>query len=1090
MRPLFLLIFAVLFGVTIQLKCYGQHQEKIDSLKSILKQNLSDTVRVNTLSDLCNLYNDAKDEENTIEYANLLVGVTDSFLLHETGRKKVKLLKRAKSEAISMLGVISYNYADYEEALKYFQEVLVIRKEIMDEKGCGRAELNIGLVYKNKGDYAVALDHYLAALKIYERIDDKKGISTAYNNIGILYSKEGDRKKALEYYTKAFDMYKGISDKKGMSSALINIGIIYNKNKEYQKALDHYFKAIKLKEEVKDIGGIASAYNNIGNVYDEQKKFDKAIEYFNKSLELKLSIHDKQGITLSYNNIGSVYAENGNYKKAEEYLLKSLAIAKEIGSLDDIKDAHYNLSDLYQKTNESVKALEHYKDFVVARDSLFNAESTKKMVRSEMNFEFEKKQQLQKLESEKKEAIQQEKLSNQRVGVYALIFIVGLLLAFSITLFRSYKSKKLQSEIIHEKNLELEKLSIVASETASGVFITDSNGDIEWFNDGFSKLFGWSSIEQYKEQRGKNIYAVSGNENIKEIIRKAVSDKISVTYENAVTDMWSKELWIKTALTPVFNEEGKLQQMIFIETDVSELKKAKETAEQSLQIQEQFLANTSHEIRTPMNGVLGMTRQLMETPLNEEQLEYLTAIKESSNSLLRVVNDILDISKIRAGKIVFEKIDFKIADLFRTLQFTLQYKAGEKNIALKMELDKEIPEVLLGDPVRLNQILINLAGNAIKFTDQGQVVIKAEKERKNGKETTVCFSVSDSGVGIPGDKLDYIFEAFAQAETHTTRKYGGTGLGLSISRFLVEQQGGKINVNSMVGKGSVFSFSLQFEEGNPDWQGVIPHHTDVLTEEDNLENAEVLLIEDNRINQRVAEYELKKWKIKVEIADDAIIGLEKLKNKKYDLILMDISMPGMDGIEATKRIRKDFPAPLKDIPIMAMTASALIGEKEKCFEAGMNDYISKPFDPVVFHSKLIKWIKPRKADTPEIKQAEHIRKRITDLGSIIEQAEGDIGYIREMIEIYIQSMPEYLNELNFFFEQKNWQEVKKQAHKMKTPAVYFGAIELKDLLYRVEIYTAQNSSTELFVNTVKRINELCMQSCKELNEELVKMNQV
>ncbi|HEY1040133.1 MAG TPA: tetratricopeptide repeat protein [Bacteroidia bacterium] len=1089
MRP-FLLILALLCGATMQMKCYGQDQAKIDSLKNILKQNLSDTVRVNTLSDLCNVYNNAKDEENTIEYANLLVGVTDSLLLHETVRKKVKLLKRAKSEAISMLGVISYNYADYEEALNYFQEVLLIRKEIMDEKGCGRAELNIGLVYKNKGDYAVALDHYLAALKIYERIDDKKGISTAYNNIGILYSKGGDRKKALEYYTKAFEMYKGISDKKGMSSALINIGIIYNKNKEYQKALDHYFKAIKLKEEVKDIGGIASACNNIGNVYDEQKKFDKAIEYFNKSLELKQSIHDKQGITLSYNNIGSVYAENGNYKKAEEYLLKSLVIAKEIGSLDDIKDAHYNLSDLYQKTSESVKALEHYKEFIVARDSLFNAESTKKMVRSEMNFEFEKKQQLQKLESEKKEAIQQEKLSNQRVGVYALVFIIGLLLAFSITLFRSYKSKKRQSDIIHEKNLELEKLSIVASETASGVFITNANGDIEWFNDGFSKLFGWSSIEQYKEQRGKNIYAVSGNENIKEIIKQAVNDKISVTYENAVTDMWGKELWIKTALTPVFNEEGKLQQMIFIETDVSELKRAKETAEQSLQIQEQFLANTSHEIRTPMNGVLGMTRQLMETPLNEEQLEYLTAIKESSNSLLRVVNDILDISKIRAGKIVFEKIDFKIADLFRTLQFTLQYKAGEKNIALKMELDKEIPEVLLGDPVRLNQILINLAGNAIKFTDQGQVVIKAEKEVKNGKETVVRFSVSDSGVGIPGDKLDYIFEAFAQAETHTTRKYGGTGLGLSISRFLVEQQGGKINVNSLVGKGSVFSFSLKFEEGNPEWKGIIPHHTDVLTEEDNLENAEVLLIEDNRINQRVAEYELKKWKIKVEIADDAILGLEKLKNKKYDLILMDISMPGMDGIEATKRIRKDFPAPVKDTPIMAMTASALIGEKEKCFEAGMNDYISKPFDPVVFHSKLIKWIKPRKTDIPEVKQQEHTRKRITDLGSIIEQAEGDLGYIREMIEIYVQSMPEYLSELNFFFEQKNWQEVKKQAHKMKTPAVYFGAIELKDLLYRVEIYTAQNSSTELFVNTVKRINDLCMQSCKELNEELVKMNQV
>ncbi len=517
-----------------------------------------------------------------------------------------------------------------------------------------------------------------------------------------------------------------------------------------------------------------------------------------------------------------------------------------------------------------------------------------------------------------------------------------------------------------------------------------------------------------------------------------------------------------------------------IEEKNKALKKANETAEQSLQIQEQFLANTSHEIRTPMNGILGMTRQLLETPLNAEQTEYLNAIKESSNNLLHVVNDILDISKIRAGKIVFEKKEFVLPDLFKSVQFMLQYKAEGKNILLETYIDPDLPPMLSGDFVRLNQILLNLSGNAIKFTEKGKVTLLATLLANEQDKVHVQFCVTDTGIGISGDKLDYIFETFAQAEVHTTRKYGGTGLGLSISKFLVEKQGGRITVESEVGKGSTFCFDLTFGKVEPGSKTETVKVTNNVPGTIDLSAVDVLLVEDNIINQRVALFELNKWKVKTDVVENAALAIERLKLKKYHIILMDISMPGMDGIEATRYIRTELAEPAKSTPIIAMTASALSGEKEKCFAAGMNDYISKPFNPLTFYKKVVQWSgisNQNEEDRESELSVPTGADKLIDLAIIRDHASGNIDYIKEMLQMFIE-----LKELH---EKKDWLELSKQAHKMKTPVAYFGIEELRDLLVKLEVHSASGNTDEQFIkDAIIKINSLSFLAINELEKEL------
>lgn len=1062
----------------------AQENSYIDSLKRVISRSQFDTVKVNSLNHLSLKYKSINDIENAIKYSKESIEKAKGSLKQSLSSKTIIVLKQGLSDAYHNLGIIYQSQSDYTPAMENFEQALNIRKAIGDTAGTARTILSIGINFRNQGDYPKALDYYFKSLKLYEQINDKKGIGSAYNNIGTIYSKKEDLPKALEYYLKSYKAYEDIQFKQGMSSSLINIGIIYSKKQTYETALEFYFKALKLKEEINDRSGVAIALNNIGNVYEKQGDFNKAIDYLFKSLDVKKTIGDKQGLAASYNNIGTSYLEHNFFDQAEKYLLLSLQVAEEIKSLDDIKEAHYTLSELYEKTHKPQKALLSYKSYIKYRDSLYNDENTKKIIRSELNFNYEKKQQLNQLEQEKKDAIQKEKLQTKNIVLYGTIIIIFLLAAFSFIMFNNYSHNKKQSQLIEQKNKELEKFSIATSKTANGVFITDANGDLEWFNEGFTKLFGWFNEKEFIEARGKNILNVSGYSRIAEIVDKAVKEKTSLVYESINITKDGRELWIQATITPIFDENGHLKNLVIVDGDITELKKAKESAEQSLHILEQFLANTSHEIRTPMNGVIGMARQLLETNLDKQQLEYLQAIQESSNNLLHVVNDILDISKIRAGKVIFEKVEFRIADLLKSIQFLLQRKADEKKIYLNINIQNSIPEVLIGDPVRLNQVLLNLAGNAIKFTEKGGVDISANLIQSKNHVAEISFAITDTGIGIPEDKISYVFESFAQAQSHTNRKYGGTGLGLSISKFLIEEQGGSVSVISKENEGSSFNFSLSFGIGDPNWKGDTIVYSQDMPSDVDLSNLSVLLVEDNLINQRVAIYDLKKWKIHVDVVDSARKAYDLLHAKNYDIILMDISMPDINGLEATKHIRKNLREPIKNIPIIAMTASALVGEKERCFAAGMNDYISKPFNPITLYNKILIWGKV-KIDSKIIEKEKETGLNATyqniDLSLLKEKADGDDIYYKEMLEIYIETMPEYLNELKQFYDVKNLQEFSAQAHKIKSPVALFGAEKLKTILVTLEQLTPSNVNEydlqDLYTKAVKMI-ELSIEDVK------------
>lgn len=680
-----------------------------------------------------------------------------------------------------------------------------------------------------------------------------------------------------------------------------------------------------------------------------------------------------------------------------------------------------------------------------------------------------------------------------------LIYILYKIIVTQIYNKQLKKEVAIQTSELHELNMtlednnaELEKLSIVARETGNGVFITDANGDVEWFNEGFSKLFGWSSVEEFIKHRGKNIAKVTGNSDVTKIIDECVREKKSVTYEGYNPTKDGKNLWVQATLTPIFDEEGELKKLMFVDSDITELKEAKETAENALKIQEQFIANTSHEIRTPINGVIGMTRQLLETPLNEEQTEYLSAIKESSGNLIHVVNDILDISKIRAGKIIFEQTPFRLSELFKTLKYTLQYKIQEKNIYFKTEIHEDVPSVLVGDPFRLNQILLNLIGNAIKFTSDGGVTLSAKVNSEKGNSSVIEFSIQDTGIGIKEDQVKYIFESFAQAEKHTTRKYGGTGLGLSISKSLVEQQNGTINVRSKLNEGSTFYFSLSFEHGDPNWTGHLIQQSQGIPADVNLKDLSILLIDDNKINQKIALFELNRWNAQTDVADNALDAYEKIKSNNYSLVLMDISMPNISGIEASNHIREEMNISSEALPIIAVTASALTGEKARCLNAGMNDYMSKPFDLVTLYHKLIKW--GRKVNIPYEKT---VKKKIdtkdndniVDLSYIHELAGGNLNYVLQMVDISLEQLPTYLEELNDAFEEKNWELLSEHAHKMKSVVIYFGGGKIHDILQDIELAKFTQEYISELPKSMELINAFCKVALEKLHEERNKLNQ-
>ncbi len=384
-----------------------------------------------------------------------------------------------------------------------------------------------------------------------------------------------------------------------------------------------------------------------------------------------------------------------------------------------------------------------------------------------------------------------------------------------------------------------------------------------------------------------------------------------------------------------------------------ELVEAMEAAKQGVLSKDQFLSNMSHEIRTPMNGIIGMTDILLNTSLTKNQRKYLSAIDYSAKNLHVIINDILDLSKINAEKLELEKLNFKIRDIMDSVYKTLKIKVDEKAIKLNFKIDDRIPKKLAGDPVRINQILLNIVGNAVKFTEKGSVTVSCKLRNQTEQNFELYFEVIDTGIGIEKENIQGVFESFSQANSGITRKFGGTGLGLPISKKLIELYGGELQLESEYGKGTTFSFSLNLGVPIAESKSANIRETIKVSDEEKAK-IKILLAEDNKINQLVAKRFLDRFGFQLDIANDGKEAIQMVTDNKYDLILMDIQMPELDGLEATRFIRTNMNSGHnKGIKIMAMTASVLKKEIDRCFEAGMDDYIPKPFDPDELYEKIV-----------------------------------------------------------------------------------------------------------------------------------------
>jgi PAS domain S-box-containing protein len=924
----------------------------------------------------------------------------------ESINNKILEIVNKKNEKIQIadayfnIGRNYYDWSKYDKANEKFEAALTLYKELENNNGTATCLKDIGAILANYGNYEKALDCFQNALSYFEEDNDQAGIAGVYNSLGVLYLDWDKLDNSLEYFSKSIDYYKKTEQTWNIINLTLHIGDIYLKKKEYNKALNYYNNANELLKQIGHKKLTSITLSNIGEVFNQMGDYDKALDFQKRALEIKEEVGDRKRISITLYELGLINYNLGNYSKAVDYTEKSLETARDINFKDQIKRCYGNLSNIYEKLRNYKKALDYHKQFESLKDSLFNSERHKQLTELQLKYETEKRERENEILRNRSEIqnlqIDRGRYIRNSMIIILLIIIISALILFKVVSNR-YKIKHKSNEILQVKNKQIteqkEKLSKLLDElmhseeryrsifenASVGIYRTTPKGEIIIANPALVKMLKYPSfevlaktdLEEYDFPR--NIFkkriekegVIIGMEAEWERYDKTkicisesawlARDKTGkVLYYDGVVEDISERKQVENAL----KDSEKMLRKVNAELREKNIQigKAKEEAEAANRSKSLFLANMSHEIRTPMNAVIGFTDLLNTLITDKKQKAYLESIKSSGKSLLSLINDILDLSKIQAGKLDIHYEPVNPYKFFNDIKQIFLIKLKEKRLEFKIEIADDIPQSIVLDEIRLRQVLFNLIGNAIKFTEKGYVKLSVRKIfiDKDKSSLDLIITIEDTGIGIPEESREKIFEAFNQQDGQSARTYGGTGLGLSITKRLIEMMGGEIILKSEVGRGSKFEIILH----NISVALVKPKPVEDDTFDYSLflfNKATILIADDVETNRNLIKEIFSTTNIRIIEAKDGQECISKTEQFKPDIILMDIRMPVVDGYEAIKKIRNN--KVISEIPVIALTAFAMEEDKKKIIENDFNSFLSKPIQISDLYKELSKYLK-------------------------------------------------------------------------------------------------------------------------------------
>ncbi len=884
---------AVVFGLTAA----QTRQERIAALESQLA-GAQGPARVETLSQLTEaLWRD--DPQKAIFY----------------GEEALSALKNAPNPPVALrvhsrLSSAYRRAGDYANAIDHGKRARRLAETLGAAEELARALNATGAAYKETGEYEQALAMHQRALAVQRERGDETGAAGALTGMGVIYNRMSLYRRALESHREALAAYEAAGRQRAAANALRNIGIAHRHLGDFDAALDAYLRSLRLRETLGDRRGKAATLHSIGIVYRHLGEYERALARYQEALEIRQAMGNKTGVARTLNNMGVVYRAMEQPDRAIDYFRRALGIRETLGSnaRPEIAESLTNLGQVYGETGLIEKGL----DPLTRALEIWEAIGDRKRIAMTKLILAEHYRRANRLEEAAPliaralataQEIEAKTVERDAFLAYANLYAARGDHPGALDAYKRYKA--LDDALFHRRLDE----TVAQLET-----------------------------ELQTRQKQQRI-ALLTRENEIQRQRNDIQTLKSSRQQMA--------LYALLATFAVFAALMVLRQM--------RLNHRRRLAEASAKAKSDFLAVMSHEIRTPMNGVIGSANLLGETDLNDDQRELVDLIESSGENLLSIIDDVLSFAKIEAGKLEMTARPFSPRATIEASLSLFKTQADAKKIELLCLVEEDAPAMIAGDEAHLRQILINLIGNAVKFTNRGVIAARLRLVDEADDAVELQFSIQDTGLGIPKAKQQRLFDAFTQADDSTTRRYGGVGLGLAIAKRLCEMMGGRIWVESEPGSGSIFSFTMFAKPAGADQPE---------TTETTLEKAapcfaqqtplRILVAEDNLVNQRVIMRLLQKLGYSPDLADNGRECLEAFRRQDYDLCLMDVQMPEMDGVEATRRIRVELPED-RQPTIVALTANVAEADRRHCLDAGMDDYLAKPVKPAAIKATLRHW---------------------------------------------------------------------------------------------------------------------------------------